>query len=228
MNRFAPSHLNIAPSLFDDGLVLCSSAGLRARLSIFQLRPTIGAAESENDGIERTAESSLPHANALMRNLRAVGDDELSQARGGFLTANGVEFDFGANVQTLVNGQLALQTTVQWTSAGANVQQTSGTGTNVVAIPASQLTALFGLTTGIAANGVQITAPSGSIEVAANVTGAQVQNLVANSASNQAITQNTAVTLAIYNFASWQQQLAQNAISNQLANEVIAASHFSH
>jgi hypothetical protein len=157
-----------------------------------------------------------------------VSDDELSQSRGGFLTANGIEFDFGANVQTLVNGQLALQTSVQWNPTGATVQQTLGSsGTNVVAIPSSQLTALFGASNGIVTNGVQITAPTGSIEVAANVAGSQVQNLVANSASNQTISQNTAVTLAIYNFASWQQQLAQHALANQLANEALAT-RFGH
>jgi hypothetical protein len=33
--------------------------------------------------------------------------------------------------------------------------------------------------------------------------------------------------LTIYNFASWQQQLVQHAMSVQLANEVLAASGFS-
>ena len=167
-------------------------------------------------------EVSSSKANAEFGALAPVSDDELSKSRGGFLTANGVEFDFGANVQTLVNGQLALQTTVQWTSSGATVQQITGSGSNVIAIPSSQLNALFGAGNAIITNGVQITAPTGSIEVAANVAGNQIQNLVANSASNQAISQNTAVTLAIYNFASWQQQLSQHAIANLLANEAVA------
>jgi len=151
--------------------------------------------------------------------LPVVGDAELSETRGGFLTANGIEFDFGANIQTLVNGQLALQTTVQWSSTGATVQQISGSGTNIVAVPSAQLTSLFGTTNGIVTSGVQITGPSGSTEVAANVAGNQIQNLVANSANNQAITQNTAVTLAIYNFSTWQQQLTQHALAGQFATE---------
>ena len=175
------------------------------------------------------AESPAQRIKSALDGIKPIDDNELSQSRGGFLTANGIEFDFGANVQTLVNGQLALQTTVQWSPSGATVQQMSGTAANVISIPSSQLTGLFGGTGGaIATNGVQITSPTGSIEVAANVAGGQVQNLVANSASNQAITQNTAVTLAVYNFASWQQQLAQHAVSGQLANEVLAASRFGH
>jgi hypothetical protein len=193
---------------------------------------------AENSASQPGADTGTPDGNQIAQSARAVSsstaalalnelapvsDNELSQSRGGFLTANGIEFDFGANIQTLVNGQLALQTSVQWNPTGATVQQTLGSGTNVVAIPSSQLTALFGAGNGIVTNGVQITAPTGSIEVAANVAGSQVQNLVANSASNQSISQNTAVTLAIYNFASWQQQLAQHALANQLANEALAS-----
>jgi hypothetical protein len=161
--------------------------------------------------------------------LAPLSDEELSSERGGFLTANGVDLDFCANVQTLVNGQLALQTVVQWSSSGATVRQTSGTGANLVTIPSSQLTGLFGSNSaGVAVSGVQITSPSGSIEVAANVAGGQLQNLVANSASNQSISQNTAITLAVYNFANWQQQLSQHMVSNQLANDILAASRFGH
>jgi hypothetical protein len=183
---------------------------------------------SERKG-STVAENPTQRIKSALNDFKPLKDDELSESRGGFLTANGVEFDFGANVQTLVNGQLALQTTVQWTPSGATVQQMSGTSPNVISIPSSQLTSLFGGVGGvITTSGVQITSPTGSIEVAANVAGGQIQNLVANSASNQAITQNTAVTLAVYNFASWQQQLAQHMVSSQLANDVLAASGFGH
>ena len=156
-----------------------------------------------------------------LRALAPMSDGELSASRGGFLMADGIEFDFAANVQTLVNGQLALQTTVQYAPSGAAVQQTLGLGANVTPISPSQLAALFGAGIGNAASGVQISEPTGSIEVGANVSGNQVQNLVVNSASNQSISQNTAVALTIYNFPTWQQQLAVHAIANQLANEAL-------
>jgi len=75
-------------------------------------------------------------------------------------------------------------------------------------------------------SGVQIQSPSGSTDVLANVANGQIQNIVLNSASNQNIIQNTNVVLTIYNFVSWQQQLAQHAMAAQLASQVLAASGF--
>lgn len=225
---------------------------------------------------------------------RLVSDDELSDMRGGFFTAAGAEFDFGASVQAMVNGQLALQTNLQWTSAGSVVTQLSGLGTSIqaqvatdlakagIAAPPTGNTALAGnapqtasagpaistsptgdhggsvaaafvanaapkvlsnspvspglpttgdtpSTTGNATpnvlTGVRIQSPSGgSTQVFANVSAGQIQNIILNSASNQTIAQNTNVTLTIYNFPAWQQQLAQHALSAQLANEILAAS----
>jgi hypothetical protein len=280
--------------------------------------------------------------------LRPVSDDELADARGGF-SVGGVTFDFGASVQTLVNGQIALQTNVQWTAVGAVVTQLQGLGTRIqtqvastlanagIAVPATSGTAqapaaaspaaqlasdapatvstaasppastpavspvagtsgvapsltggsitLAGggispvtsantvpngvvnipavsvssgaqpavassqvaavasaqainpLSTGNAPasspanspallNGVQIQSPSGSTDVLANVANGQIQNIALNSASNQNIVQNTNVVLTIYNFNSWQQQLAQHAMAAQLSSQVLAASGF--
>jgi hypothetical protein len=70
------------------------------------------AASNENSGTPGVLNAS-----------RLVSDDELSEMRAGFFTAAGAKFDFGASVQTLVNGKLALQTNLQWTSAGPVTQQ---------------------------------------------------------------------------------------------------------
>jgi len=51
--------------------------------------------------------------------------------RGGFFTASGAQFDFGASIRTMVNGQLALQTDLKWTPAGPVTQQLSGLGTQI-------------------------------------------------------------------------------------------------
>ena len=161
-------------------------------------------------------------SNSVFREFPPVSDDELSASRGGFLTVNGIDFDFGANVQTLVNGQLALQTSVQWNPTGATVQQTLGSQANIVAIPSSQLNALFGTNNGIVANGVQITAPTGSIEVAANVAGSQVQNLVVNSASNQSNLAEYSRDARDIQFCSLATAVSPHAIANQLANEALA------
>lgn len=250
-----------------------------------------------------------------------VSNDELSTMRGGFFTAAGAQFDFGASIQTMVNGQLALMTNLTWTPAGPSIQQLSGLGQAIQsqvqsslanagigtggspAVPAASLsnaantaggnaptsnspvtgtpiptgpvtnlannTATGALNTATGAlntasnaiNNVSsqvgptptvpgpaapntppsspapqttITIPSvlsgvnipsaggGSTQVLANISPTQIQNIILNSASNQTISQNTNVTLTIYNFQQWQQQLAQHALSAQLANEMLA------
>ncbi|HET7085542.1 MAG TPA: hypothetical protein VFI23_12275 [Rhizomicrobium sp.] len=65
---------------------------------------------------------------AVLDGETAVSDEELAGMRGGFFTAGGAQFDFGASIKTMVNGQLALQTSLQWTNAGAVTQQLSGLG----------------------------------------------------------------------------------------------------
>ena len=293
---------------------------------------------------------------------RLVSNDELSQMRGGFFTAAGAQFDFGASVQTLVNGKLALQTNVQWTQAGAVTQQLQGLGSAVQAqvsdtvatrlanagiatpgssvqttatgnstpatplaapmpatdtansppppsatatavpaaslatnaptasapaastpalasAPASSAPAAAAPTTSLATNspaapaappasvaanspaassaasatpaataapvtvaanapaagaapmvltGVQIPGASGGLtQIFANIAGGQIQNVILNSASGQDITQNTNITMTIYNFAAWQQQVAQNMLSGRLASDMMAASGMS-
>src|SRR5579871_3494639 len=61
------------------------------------------------------AKAMTPKLVALNDKLTAdkagrVSNDELSGMRGGFFTAAGAQFDFGASIRTMVNGQLALQT----------------------------------------------------------------------------------------------------------------------
>ena len=70
---------------------------------------------------------------AILSASNPVSNDELSQMRGGFFTAAGAQFDFGASVQTMVDGNLALLTNVQWTPAGAVTQQLQGLGSAVQA-----------------------------------------------------------------------------------------------
>ena len=275
-------------------------------------------------------EDGVTPRSVVLNLSRMVSDDELSGMRGGFFTAAGAQFDFGASVQTLVNGKLALQTNLQWTPAGAVTQQLQGLGTQIQAQVASQVAdnlAKAGIATPAAAmqttaaviadsttpnsaatpmpatqtasnastgsgssasapaaaapaatlaantpaagapaastaapaasvpagaststasaapvtisvptsgdvpkllTGVQIpSATGGSTTVFANIGGGSIQNVILNSASGQDITQNTNVTLTVYNFAAWQQSVAQHMLSARLASDMLAASGLS-
>jgi hypothetical protein len=68
---------------------------------------------------------------AILSAVRLVSDRELAGMRGGFFTASGAQFDFGASIRTMVNGKLALQTDLKWTAAGPITQQLSGLGTQI-------------------------------------------------------------------------------------------------
>lgn len=162
------------------------------------------------------AELSPPVQVAKAEKPAALDDATLTDMRGGFLTAGGVQFDFGASVRTLVNGQLALQSTVQWTQAGAVMQQTAGPGATPIA--PDKLAGVFG--TGGPAAGVTVPASTGSTTVLANFAAGQVQNVLVNTASNQAVAQSADVFLTIYNLPQLQQQINQQLLSLRLANDV--------
>jgi hypothetical protein len=234
-----------------------------------------------------------------------VSNDELSGMRGGFFTAAGAQFDFGASIKTMVNGQLALQTNLTWTPQGPNISSLTGLGQQIASQVQSNL-AKAGIGTGNTGNASSLSVPTvstpavnpgstgnnaaptlasnpvsavtniaapvtnlasntasnaaantatpvaatttqttvslptvltgvnipgaggGSTTVLANIGANQIQNIILNSANSQAINQNTNVTLTIYNLQQWQQQLAQHALSSQLAGEILAASGLGH
>jgi hypothetical protein len=268
--------------------------------------PSFSAAAEPAGAEMATADTKF--AKASLR----VSNDELSGMRGGFFTAAGAQFDFGASIKTMVNGQLALQTNLTWTPQGANIASLSGLGqqiasqvqanlanagitgnannpavtmpaslanlgnaaSNAASNPTGAAAAIATPTTSLATNTVsdavnsaadavasapaQAAAPAsapssaantpqttvtiptvvtgvnipsasgGSTQILNNISANQIQSIILNSASGQTINQNTNVTLTIYNLQQWQQQLAQHALSAQLANEVMAASGFAH
>jgi hypothetical protein len=139
-----------------------------------------------------------------------MSDVELSLLRGGFFTAAGAQFDFGANVTTLVNGQVALHGTLNWTPTGLAVQQIAGRS----AVGVMQSDPL----------GLQATIQSGQTQVFNNFSNGQVQSFVINSANDQMISQNTNITLTVYNFGEWQGDITRNMISSRLASEVMSSS----
>jgi hypothetical protein len=173
---------------------------------------------------ESAVTDTMPPAPAVQVALagpKPLDDAALAEMRGGFFMAGGAQFDFGASVRTLVNGQLALESNVQWTAGGAVTQQVTGSGT--VPIPSAQLAGLFGGSANPGMDGVTIPSPSGSTAVLTNLASGQVQNVLLNSASNQTVVQNTNVQLTVYNLPQLQQQARQQLLSMRLANDVIAA-----
>ncbi|HEY4078778.1 MAG TPA: SPOR domain-containing protein [Rhizomicrobium sp.] len=278
-----------------DARILCAALHTAGEVCFVAMDGIAGTTEATAMPALRTSQDvgvssgvSASEKTRLLAASRMVSNDDLADMRGGFFTAAGAQFDFGASIRTMVNGQLALQTNLQWTPTGVATQQLAGLGSSIqaqvagdlakagIAVPSglSQNTESAAPATqtaagnapastsatpmAMAANTVQSgaspssNAPStassgpspttisadtkvltgveipgangGSTRVYANLNAGQIQNVILNSASDQNITQNTNITLTIYNFEAWQQQLAQHSLSAQLANEMLAAS----
>lgn len=147
--------------------------------------------------------------NAARAELPApVSDTELDHMRGGYLGADGLQFNFGALMTTMVNGQLAFQTQVTFTPAGPQVAQT--VGTNVVQGASAANGTINGLNLqGFSPQEVALL-NNGATALVQKVTGGNVQNIVINSASNQNIQQSTQLQLQLPNFAQAGQLFQQN------------------
>ncbi|WP_340120184.1 hypothetical protein [Pelagibius sp. 7325] len=144
----------------------------------------------------------------------------LAVMRGG-LRVGGLDMEFAANVRTLVNGTLVLESTTNLTPGGTTTQSTMPTvgldpqtlsfvsgqgGAPSGALPAT-LAGLGGQT------GVVVEDPSGLTTALHSVTREQILGVVFTSASNQQIRQEINVEVTVANFGRFQES-ARNALFN--------------
>ncbi len=145
-------------------------------------------------------------------------DDELDAQRGGFETPTGVNFSFGAVVDTYVDGKLALQTQLTLTPQGAQ-QTTTGTISSGLAAEAARA----GIQLNANAQGAFIPGTNGGTVVLNSANGNQIVNTVLNTADNRNISQTTTVNIGITNLAQYQAQANVAQLALQLQNSVATA-----
>ena len=138
-----------------------------------------------------------------------LGDTELDGLRGGFVSAGGYTFDFGAVTRTLVDGRLALQTEITWSAEGARVTRMGGDGATVPALAA-------GLAPGDLGEAAFVT-PDGRSAIIQRVTADGLANVVLNTASGRTIAQRTDVTLTLPGFQDVQGRIADAAAASRVA-----------
>jgi hypothetical protein len=148
----------------------------------------------------------------LFADASPVPAETLQSERAGFFVADGLELGFAATLETTINGQLALVTSLTLQDDGSVTTQTTvnpnlssalGGSTVVPVDGGTQLSAVTGLDLGgVRGSGVVVKSASGITAVLDNLGTNQLQNLVINTANNQAITQTTAVTLTLPGFSS--------------------------
>lgn len=136
----------------------------------------------------------------------AMTDADLGRVRGGYVSADGVTFAFAVALQTFVNGQLALASTLTVDNPGAAAYGTTGTASSSFAgaPPAVSLTLAGGATTLL-----QQFTPLGA------------QNVIATSASNRTVVQNVNVGLALSGFQENQAAYALHGVVTNLGAQVV-------
>ena len=156
--------------------------------------------------------------------LTPLSDEELADMRGGFLTAGGITFDFGAVVRTYVSGALALETRLTWTPTGPVTEQVSGGLPGWTPLPSGGLgTQVGGLDlTGVpdGAGGLVLTDANGSTALIHNVMNGQLQNMVLNAADNRDIHQDMQILLTLPNFEAMQQEYSLDRLGAQITQDM--------
>jgi len=134
--------------------------------------------------------------------MASLADKELGNLRGGFLTAEGYTFDFGAVVRTTVDGQPALEQRLTWTPDGVVIENASG-------IPASQLAGIGGI-------GLDLSDATGTTLVGHRLVDGQIQGFIVNSGNNRDIGQDIQVNLTLPGF----DMVQKNMLAGQLGMRI--------
>jgi hypothetical protein len=163
-----------------------------------------------------------------------VSAGALQAERAGF-TADGLTFGFSATLETLINGQVALTTTLTLLDDGSVAKQTTvdsqllagnsgaGGGGPSIDIPVNNAATLAAALSGsgVSANGLSgtglvIKSNTGVTALLDNVGPNQLQNIVINTANGQNIVQNTALTITLpaASIAGMQAGTIMNAITS--------------
>ena len=152
---------------------------------------------------------------AMFASAETVSMDELDEQRGGFVI-DGLDIRLGAQIQTLVNGELALMTSVSWTDMGV---ETSRFVSDALSTPTpGQLQGGLLSTGSITMNIGDATvflANNGQTALIQNVeTG--LQNIIINTAHNTDIQTQVNATIDLSGYAAFQVNVQNGNLSSYL------------
>jgi len=154
------------------------------------------------------AAAEIPHAPQL------VADSILADQRGGFDLA-GMSINLGAQLSTYLNGQLALQTTLNW---GDTATSTTVGGQADAARAISELSGA-GFT---AVPGDSVAVANGGQTVVLQGAAGGLQNVLLNSASGVVARQNIDATLSIKGYAPFEAGVVSGQMSSQIMSMMAA------
>ena len=143
-----------------------------------------------------------------------LSPEELKDQVGGLRTPDGLEFSFGAVVNTYIDGKLALKSQLTWTDAGA---LTTTDGGAVAGADAA------GIHIDGAVPGTYVAGENGGTVVLHDLGDGRIGNIVLNTADNRNIRQDTVVNLAIPDLQQFQKDVAGQQLSASLQDSVSRA-----
>ena len=178
---------------------------------------------SDETAARADAPMSATATAGLLSHMKALSDSEMAEARGGF-NWGGMSISFGADVQTYLDGQLALRTLVSWSASGATTQTIVGTQLS----PADMASATGG-GGGIAIpqmlSGSQVYfANAGRTALVQNTNGA-LQNVLVNAMANLNAVQQTIATVTLSNYTAFAAALRNGALNMGLGREIANFTH---
>ncbi|HEX8058516.1 MAG TPA: hypothetical protein VF481_17755 [Novosphingobium sp.] len=155
----------------------------------------------------------------MFAKAEVVDMDELGEQRGGFVL-DGLDIKLGAQVQTLVNGELALTTAITWSDSGV---QTSQIVSNMLSQPTAQQLQSGLLKTGnislnVGGSTVYL-ANDGQTALIQNATSG-IQNVIVNTASNTSIQTMVNATVDLSGYAAFQATNQSNALGSSLGSAI--------
>lgn len=162
-----------------------------------------------------------PHV--VMSGPQVMTDADMSEARGGFMTAGGFTFGFGVVVRSYVNDQLALQTQLTWTPTGPVSQQVQHNVPGVADLAGAMASLVAG---GIDlrglnnTGGVAVVDGSGATAILHNITTSQLQNLIINNADNRNIRQDMELNLVLPDLATIQTNSQMHNYGSNIARDI--------
>lgn len=158
-----------------------------------------------------------------LAHMTPLSDSELAEARGGF-DWGGMNISFGADVQTYLDGQLALRTLVNWSASGATTQTIVGSQLSTADM-ASATGGAGGIAIPQMLSGSQVYfANAGRTALIQNTNGA-LQNVLVNAMANLSAVQQTNATVTLGNYTAFAALLHTSALNMGLGHEIATFSH---
>lgn len=171
--------------------------------------------------------AAAPTVVSRMPSAAPLNPAELADLRGGFLIAGGIQLDFGAVVRTYVDGQLALESRLQWTDQGAVTTQNLGSAPGTVDLAGAMDQALkagLDIEALSSGQGVLLADGSGATALIQNIGRDGIQNVIVNNADGRNLRQEVEINLALPQLDSLQAGSMRDRLTTQMSNDLAAAS----